>query len=242
MSSNELPKEILEKINKYNQTHLIEAIKNCKTENEKQDLISQIKSIDFELMYNLYEQSKNPKTEAIYTESSISKIECQYSKESIKSEKNNLSKKGMEYIAQGKIGALILSGGLGSRLGFNHPKGEYNIKLPSNKTLFNYLVNRFLGCQLMCQECLKEEKKEGKIVFKDCPLFIMTSQQNDTEVKEFFEKNKNFGIKKENIFFFPQGEICALDNEGKILLETPNKIFKAPDGNGGCLLALKKEL
>ena len=67
MSSNELPKEILEKINKYNQTHLIEAIKNCKTENEKQDLISQIKSIDFELMYNLYEQSKNPKTEAIYT-------------------------------------------------------------------------------------------------------------------------------------------------------------------------------
>ena len=240
MDSNELPKEIIDKIVKYNQTHLLEILKNCKTEEDKQHLISQIKTIDFDLMSNLYEQSKNSKVETTYTESSISKIECQYSKESIESEKDSLSKIGMEYIAQGKIGALILSGGLGSRLGFNHPKGEYNIKLPSNKSLFNYLVNRFLGCQLMCQEILKEEKDKGKIEFKDCPLFIMTSTQNDSEVREFFEKNKNFGIKKENIFFFPQGEICALDNEGKILLETPNKIFKAPDGNGGCLLALKK--
>ena len=240
MESKELSQEIIDQINKYNQQHLLEAIKNCKTDEEKQNLISQIKSIDFELMSNLYEQSKNPKIEAIYTEESISKIECQYSKESIQSEVDNLTRIGMEYIAQGKIGALILSGGLGSRLGFNHPKGEYNIKLPSNKSLFNYLVNRFLGCQLSCQKRLKEEKDKGNIEFKDCPLFIMTSTQNDAEVREFFEKNNYFGVKKENIFFFPQGEICALDNQGKILLETPNKVFKAPDGNGGCLLALKK--
>ena len=147
MEQNELPKEIIDKINKYNQTHLLEALKNCKTPEEKQNLISQIKTIDFELMSNLYSQSLKPKTEVMYTESSISKIECQYSKESIKNEEENLTKIGMEYVAQGKIGALILSGGLGSRLGFNHPKGEYNIKLPSNKSLFNYLVNRFLGCQ-----------------------------------------------------------------------------------------------
>ena len=240
MESKELSQEIIDQINKYNQQHLLEAIKNCKTDEEKQNLISQIKSIDFELMSNLYEQSKNQKTEAIYTEESISKIECQYSKESIQSEVDNLTRIGMEYIAQGKIGALILSGGLGSRLGFNHPKGEYNIKLPSNKSLFNYLVNRFLGCQLSCQKRLKEEKDKGNIEFKDCPLFIMTSTQNDAEVREFFKKNNYFGVKKENIFFFPQGEICALDNQGKILLETPNKVFKAPDGNGGCLLALKK--
>ena len=240
MDSEKLSQEILNKITKFNQQHLLEAIKSCKTLEEKHKLISEINSIDFELMSNLYEQCKNSNTETVYTESSISKIECQFSKESIASEIDSLSKIGMEYIAQGKIGALILSGGLGSRLGFNHPKGEYNIRLPSNKSLFNYLVNRFLGCQLSCQKRLKEEKEKGKIEFKDCPLFIMTSTQNDLEVREFFEKNNNFGVKKENIFFFPQGEICALDNEGKILLETPNKVFKAPDGNGGCLLALKK--
>ena len=238
MDSNgeELSNEIIQKINSYNQTHLLEALKKCQSKEEKKDFISQIKSIDFDLMQNLYEQGKNAKLETIYSPTSISKIESQFSKESISSEKEKLCEIGMEYIAQGKVASLILSGGLGTRLGFNHPKGEYNIKLPSNKTLFNYLVNRFIGCQLMCKEKLKNKN----IQFKECPLFIMTSAQNDLDVREFFKKNKNFGVKNENIFFFPQGEICALDNDGKILLESPKKVFKAPDGNGGCLLALKK--
>ena len=231
-----LPNEIIEKINKYKQNHLLEALNICKTPEEKEDFISQIKNIDFDLMNNLYEQGKKAQLETIYNPKSISKIESQYSKESISQEKENLSQIGMEYIAQGKVAALILSGGLGTRLGFNHPKGEYNIKMPSNKTLFNYFVNRFLGCQLMCREKLKGKN----IKFKDCPLFIMTSSQNDSDVREFFNKNKNFGVSNDNIFFFPQGQICALDNNGKILLEKPTKIFQAPDGNGGCLLALKK--
>ena len=232
----DLPKELIQKITEKNQTHLLEALKRLKSSDEKKNFISQLKSIDFDLMSNLFEQGKNAKLETIYNPSSISKIESQYPKESILSEKEKLSQIGIEYIAQGKVATLILSGGLGTRLGFNHPKGEYNIKLPSNKSLFNYFANRFLGCQLMCRQKLKDKKIE----FKDCPLFIMTSTQNDADVREFFKKNKNFGIKDENIFFFPQGEICALDDEGKILLETPSKIFKAPDGNGGCLLALKK--
>ena len=232
----ELPNEILQKINETKQTHLLEALNKIDTPEKKQDFISQIKSIDFDLMHNLYEQGKNAKLETIYSPSSISKIESQYSKESILPEKDKLSQIGIEYIAQGKIATLILSGGLGTRLGFNHPKGEYNIKLPSNKCLFNYFVNRFIGCQLMCRKKLKDKN----IQFKDCPLFIMTSSQNDLDVREFFKKNKNFGVKDENLFFFPQGEICALDNDGKILLENPKKIFRAPDGNGGCLLALKK--
>ena len=236
MSSEELPNEIIQKINQTKQTHLLEALKQCKSVEDKNNLISQIKEIDFDLMFNLYEQGKNAKLETIYNPNSISKIECQFSKETISPEKDKLSEIGIEYIAKGKVATLILSGGLGTRLGFNRPKGEYNIKLPSNKSLFNYFANRFLGCQIMCRKKLKDKNIE----FKDCPLFIMTSKQNDSDVREFFEKNKNFGVKKENIFFFPQGEICALDNDGKILLETPTKIFKAPDGNGGCLLALKK--
>ena len=153
----ELPADIIQKINATNQTHLLEALKRCKSPEEKQNFISQIKGIDFDLMANLYEQGKNAQLESIYNSSSISKIECQFSKELIDQEKDKLSEIGMDYVAKGKVAALILSGGLGTRLGFNHPKGEFNIKLPSNKCLFNYLVNRFLGCQLNCRNKLKDK-------------------------------------------------------------------------------------
>lgn len=233
-----VPKNILEKIKSNDQTHLLEALKNCKTAKEQSDFIEQLKTIDFDLMTNLYKLSKNKNLDNTYTESSISKIECQYPKETFASEKESLSKIGCEYIATGKVATLILSGGLGTRLGFNHPKGLFNIQLPSNKSLFNYLANRFLGCQLMARDKLANRKD---LKFKDCTFIVMTSTQNDAEVRAFFEKNKYFGLKKENVIIFPQGDICALESTtGKIILETPNKIFKSADGNGGCLLALKK--
>lgn len=232
-----VPKEILEKIKTNNQTHLLEALKKCSTPKEQDDFIAQLKTIDFDLMASLYKLSKNENKTKTFTEASISKIESQYPIESISNEIENLSKIGYEYVAQGKVATLILSGGLGTRLGFDHPKGKFNIGMPSNKTLFNYLANRFLGSQNMCQEKLKDRKD---IKFKDSLLLIMTSIHNDSEVREFFKEKKYFGIKEENVIFFSQGDICALESDtGNILLEKPNKIFKAADGNGGCLLALK---
>ncbi len=43
---------------------------------------------------------------------------------------------GNKLIREGKVGTVILAGGQGSRLGFNGPKGKYNIGLPSQKSLF----------------------------------------------------------------------------------------------------------
>jgi len=46
-------------------------------------------------------------------------------------EYDQLYESGLDLIRAGRVGVVILAGGQGSRLGFNHPKGLYNVDLPS---------------------------------------------------------------------------------------------------------------
>lgn len=56
---------------------------------------------------------------------------------------------GYQKIREGKVAVVILAGGQGSILGFDRPKGEYDIKLPSNKTIFQILIERFIKAHLL---------------------------------------------------------------------------------------------
>ena len=131
---------------------------------------------------------------------------------------------GMKAVENGQVAALLLAGGQGTRLGFNGPKGMYDIGLPSGKTLFEFMAERI--------------KKLGQLSGrgdKAIPFYIMTSPLNHKVTTEYFAKHDNFGI---DVHFFPQGTLPALTPEGNMILETPTSLAVAPDGNGGIYPAM----
>lgn len=131
------------------------------------------------------------------------------------------NKIGMEAIAKGQVAALVLAGGQGTRLGYDGPKGMYDIGLPSKKSLF----------QLMAERIKRLENLAGDNVI--VPFYIMTSPLNHAETEEFWASHNYFGLGKENVSLFSQGMLPCMTDDGKIIMETAGTVAMAPDGNGG---------
>ena len=138
------------------------------------------------------------------------------------------------------VGLLILAGGQGTRLGYNHAKGMYNIEMPSNRSIFELLCKRFLRSQIRgllnpyfiaCEELKKPPITNSHI-------YIMTSPINDLETKAFFKDKQYFGIPEDKLHFVTQGTLPAIDTNGGILMEGKAKLALTPNGNGGIFICL----
>ncbi len=62
---------------------------------------------------------------------------------------DELKEIGLELIRDGMVAVIVLSGGQGSRLGMDRNKGEFDMHLPSMKTLFQILIEKFLKIQMI---------------------------------------------------------------------------------------------
>ena len=133
---------------------------------------------------------------------------------------------GLDAIRQGKIGAVLLAGGMGTRLGFDKPKGMYNIGVTRPLYIFECLINNLM----------EVVEKAGAFVH----LFVMTSEKNDEDTREFFEEMKYFGYNPEYVHFFIQDMAPAVASDGSILLEEKGRIATSPNGNGGWFASLVK--
>ena len=72
------------------------------------------------------------------------------------------------------------------------------------------------------------------------PLYIMTSEKNNEETIQFWEKHSYFGYDKSYVRFFVQEMVPAVDYEGRIYMEEPDKIAMSPNGNGGWFSSMEK--
>lgn len=130
---------------------------------------------------------------------------------------------GEMLLGKGKVAAFLVAGGQGSRLGFDGPKGMFDIGLPSHKSLF----------QLQAERLQNLAARVGHPI----PWCIMTSPLNHEATVNFFTEHNFFGMDRDNIRFFEQGTICALTADGKAVLDG-DRLALVPDGNGGCFRAL----
>jgi UDP-N-acetylglucosamine/UDP-N-acetylgalactosamine diphosphorylase len=140
--------------------------------------------------------------------------------------------KGLQLIADNKVGAIVMAGGQGTRLGSSDPKGCYNIGLPSQKSLFQLQAERILRLQVLAK------RHAGLDALPTIYWYIMTSAPTHDATMRFFEKNVYFSLSADQVKFFDQGTLPCVDSEGKMLLEQQHRIAEAPDGNGGLYKAL----
>jgi UDP-N-acetylglucosamine/UDP-N-acetylgalactosamine diphosphorylase len=131
---------------------------------------------------------------------------------------------GEELLRAGRIGFVLVAGGQASRLGYEAPKGAYPIGPVTGRTLFAFHAHRLRAAA----------RRYGTRT----PWYVMTSPANDAETRAFFAQHAHFGLDPADVFFFAQGMLPALDEEGRVLFSAPDELFLAPNGHGGCLLGL----
>ncbi len=205
---------LMETLRKNGQLHLLEGF-DVLSEAEQAELLHDIESVNFDMMARADEE-----TEKNYN---IAPIDI-FTADMADAEEAELKKLGLEAIAANKVAAVLLCGGQGTRLGFPHSKGMFDIGVTKPIYIF----------ELHFAYLSKVAKEAGNYF----PVFIMTSIYNDGEIREFLAEHDYFGYDKNAVFFYKQKMAYATDLEGKLLKGSPSTLVASPDGNGGWFASL----
>lgn len=133
---------------------------------------------------------------------------------------------GERLLHEGKIGAFLVAGGQGTRLGYDGPKGEFPVTPIKHKPLFQVFA--------------EQVKAFGRDFDKPVAWYIMTSDANDAQTRAFFEQHDFFGLNPQDVFIFQQGMMPAFGTDGRLLLGEKSSLALSPDGHGGSLRAMHR--
>lgn len=210
-------------LEKYNQKHLIQFYDEL-DDNQKEALLNQILSINFQEIFDLYDASMLPENFSLKDLSPLEHVEkSNFSEEEIRFYSNI----GENLIKQNSFAVVTMAGGQGTRLGYKGPKGTYKLDLkPEKKSLF----------QIMCEDI----KRTNSMYDVTIPWYIMTSTENDKQTKKFFEENNYWGYPKKAIKFFTQGKLPIITVDKKLILQELYLVKEASNGNGNVFESMKK--
>lgn len=207
-----------EKLEAYGQTHILSHYDSL-TEVQKEALLKQIEGTDLSVLEALSDKEHGAKKGTITPLPAMQLEEIEANKESY-------TNTGLQAIREGKVGAVLLAGGMGTRLGSDDPKGMYNIGITKEVYIFQRLI----------ENLLEVVKQAGEWV----PLFIMTSDKNNEATVNFLKAHDFFGYNAQYVAFFEQEMAPAADYSGKVYMEAPYKMSTSPNGNGGWFISMKR--
>lgn len=218
-----LESQAIERLERYNQQHIMSLL-NILSNEEKEKIYKQIIELDFERIDKLYNELTKREKIGI---NNIEEIVALNKEKLSEEELDKYKKLGEEIIKNNSYALVTMSGGQGTRLGYDKPKGEFVLEIkPEPKSLFEILADK-----------LKEVNDKYSVAI---PWYIMTSSENDEEVKHFFNENNNFGYLSENIIFFKQDNLPLITENKKILIGQNKLIKEAANGNGGIFYSMYK--
>ena len=208
-----------EKLEKFGQQHVLKYYDEL-TEAEQKDLLQQIDETDFAVLENCKNLGKSEgrgKFEPLAA-MQVSEIEKR---------RDEFFKIGVDTIKAGKVAAVLLAGGMGTRLGSDNPKGMYDIGLTKTVYIFQRIIENLLDTV---------KQADGAYIH----LFIMTSEKNNDATIGFLKEHNFFGYPEEKITFFKQDMAPASDYDGKVYMESKSRISTSPNGNAGWYSSMLK--
>ena len=181
--------QAIEKLAKAGQEHVMKYYDEL-TKEQKELLLAQIDATDFSVLSFLKHGRESAVNGKITPLASMQLPEIKEKEEAFRAA-------GLDAIRKGKVGAVMLAGGMGTRLGSDDPKGMYDIGLTKEVYIF----------QRQIENLMDVVNEAGAYI----PLYVMTSDKNHETTARFLKEHDYFGYKSDYVTFFKQDMAPACD-------------------------------
>lgn len=195
-------------------------------ESQRARLVADIEAVDFDRLAELQQGSAGEHVDPAAAVAPAGLVTTPGT-DAERAERDRAKAVGEELLAAGKVAAVLVAGGQGTRLGYDAPKGTFPVGPLTGASLYEGFAKQLLA----------RSKRAGASI----PYLVMTSDATHDDTEAFFREHEWFGLNEDDVHFFRQGTMPACDAEsGKLLLAEKQRLATSPDGHGGVLVALER--